>query len=177
MLALGADHVLLRQGTVLNPHYQSMGLFGSEYWTYTLPRRVGRHQAQRMTSDCLPIGAAEAVTHGLADAALPGDPTAFDAAVAEYAHRLAGRDGHSAAVCEKQQRRESDERRKPLEAYRAEELAEMSRDLFTDRNGFAAARHAFVTKQNPSFTPHRLARHRPPAGPRTPAAAGQAAVA
>jgi putative two-component system hydrogenase maturation factor HypX/HoxX len=174
MLALGADHVLLRQGTVLNPHYQSMGLFGSEYWTHTLPRRVGRYQAERMTSDCLPIGAAEAVTHGLADAALPRDPTAFDAAVAEYAHRLAGRDGHTAAVSEKQQQRESDERRKPLEAYRAEELAEMSRDLFADRNGFAAARRAFVTKQNPSSTPHRIARHRLPAGPRTPAPADQA---
>jgi Antibiotic biosynthesis monooxygenase len=45
-------------------------------------------------------------------------------------------------------------RRKPLEAYRAEELAEMSRDLFTDRNGFAGARRAFVTKRNPSSTPH-----------------------
>ncbi|HEY7100235.1 MAG TPA: hydrogenase maturation protein [Mycobacteriales bacterium] len=174
MLALGADHVLLRQGTVLNPHYQSIGLFGSEYWTYTLPRRVGRYQAGRLTSDCLPIGAADAVTYGLADAALPRDPAAFDAAVAEYAHRLAGRDDHSAAVSRKRQQRESDERRKPLEAYRAEELAEMSRDLFADRNGFAAARRAFVTKRSPSSTPHRIALHRPAADPRTTAPADQA---
>jgi putative two-component system hydrogenase maturation factor HypX/HoxX len=177
MLALGADHVLLRQGTVLNPHYRSMGLFGSEYWTYALPRRVGRYQAERLTLDCLPIGAAEAVSQGLADAALPRDPSAFDAAVAEYAHRLAGRDSHSAAVYGKRQQRESDERRKPLEAYRAEELAEMSRDLFTDRHGFAAARRAFVTKQSPSSTPHRIARHRQPTGRRTAARADQAAVA
>jgi putative two-component system hydrogenase maturation factor HypX/HoxX len=154
-----------------------MGLFGSEYWTYTLPRRVGRYQAERLTSDCLPIGSAEAVSYGLADAALPRDPAAFDAAVAEYAHRLAGRDGHSAAVDQKRQQRESDERRKPLEAYRAEELAEMSRDLFADRNGFAAARRAFVTKQKPSFTPHRIALHRPAAGPRTPTPAGEVAAA
>jgi putative two-component system hydrogenase maturation factor HypX/HoxX len=177
MLALGADHVLLRQGTVLNPHYQSMGLFGSEYWTYSLPRRVGRYQAERLTSDCLPIGTPEAVSYGLADAALPRDLTAFDAAVAEYAYRLADRDGHSAAADRKRRRRESDERRKPLEAYRAEELAEMSRDLFTDRNGFAAARRAFVTKQAPGSTPHRIARHRPAADPRTATPTGQAAVA
>jgi putative two-component system hydrogenase maturation factor HypX/HoxX len=163
MLALGADHVLVRQGAVLNPHYQSMGLFGSEYWTYALPRRVGRHQAERLTTECLPIDAAEAVTQGLADAALPRDPLAFDAAVTEFAHRLAGRDGHS-ALERKRQLRESDERRKPLEAHRAEELAEMSRDLFTDRNGFAAARHAFVTKQKPRSTPCRIALHRPAAG-------------
>ena len=42
MLALGADRVVLRDGVVLNPHYRTMGLFGSEYWTYVLPRRIGR---------------------------------------------------------------------------------------------------------------------------------------
>ena len=41
MLALAADHVWCRAGAVLNPHYRLMGLHGSEYWTYTLPRRVG----------------------------------------------------------------------------------------------------------------------------------------
>ena len=33
----------------------------------------------------------------------------------------------------------------------------MSRDIFDDRHGFAAARHAFVTKQPPAATPARLA--------------------
>ena len=37
----------------------------------------------------------------------------------------------------------------------------MSRDIFDDRNGFAAARHAFVTKQKPASTPTRIALHRP----------------
>ena len=37
----------------------------------------------------------------------------------------------------------------------------MSRDIFDDRNGFTAARRAFVTKQKPEATPARLARHRP----------------
>ena len=45
MLALGADHVMLRDGVVLNPHYATMGLYGSEYWTYVLPRRVGDDEA------------------------------------------------------------------------------------------------------------------------------------
>jgi putative two-component system hydrogenase maturation factor HypX/HoxX len=31
--------------------------------------------------------------------------------------------------------------------YRTEELATMSRDIFDDRLGFAAARHAFVMKR------------------------------
>ena len=45
MLALAADEVWCRSGAVLNPHYRLMGLHGSEYWTYTLPRRVGEEQA------------------------------------------------------------------------------------------------------------------------------------
>lgn len=39
MLALAADEVWCRSGAVLNPHYRLMGLYGSEYWTLTLPRR------------------------------------------------------------------------------------------------------------------------------------------
>ena len=46
MLALGADRVVLRAAAVLNPHYRSMGLYGSEYWTYVLPRRVGAQYGQ-----------------------------------------------------------------------------------------------------------------------------------
>ena len=50
MLALGADRVVLRDGVVLNPHYRTMGLFGSEYWTYVLPRRVGEDTARSLTT-------------------------------------------------------------------------------------------------------------------------------
>ncbi len=45
-LALAADLVWTRPGVVLNPHYQAMGgLYGSEYWTYLLPQRVGARRA------------------------------------------------------------------------------------------------------------------------------------
>jgi enoyl-CoA hydratase/carnithine racemase len=38
--AVAADHVVARKDVVLNPYYQHMGgLYGSEYWTYLLPRR------------------------------------------------------------------------------------------------------------------------------------------
>ena len=41
-LALAADYVVAREDVVLNPYYGHMGgLYGSEYWTYLLPRRVG----------------------------------------------------------------------------------------------------------------------------------------
>ena len=89
MLALGADQVILREVVVLNPHYGTMGLFGSEYWTYVLPRRVGRFTAQSLTDACLPIGPAEALRVGLADAVLPGSPADFAEAVLAEATHLA----------------------------------------------------------------------------------------
>ena len=49
MLALAADEVWCRSGAVLNPHYRLMGLHGSEYWTYTLPRRVGAEKAAELS--------------------------------------------------------------------------------------------------------------------------------
>ena len=49
-LALAADYVVAREDIVLNPYYGHMGgLYGSEYWTYLLPRRVGAAMATRLT--------------------------------------------------------------------------------------------------------------------------------
>jgi putative two-component system hydrogenase maturation factor HypX/HoxX len=160
MLALGADLVIVRDGVVLNPHYGTMGLFGSEYWTYVLPRRVGRAEAAALTDACLPIGAAQAVGIGLADDVRPGPPAAFEVAVVDDALRLAQRVDYRRLLARKQAARAADESRKPLDAYRAEELAEMSRDIFDDRHGFSDARRAFVTKRKPASTPTRIAAHR-----------------
>jgi len=146
MLALGADRVVLRDSVVLNPHYASMGLRGSEYWTYVLPRRVGELTARSLTDDCLPIGAAEAVRIGLADMALPGDPVGFELAVLHYAADLAAAADYPLRLTAKRARRAVDERRKPLSAYRRAELADMAEDIFDDRHGFARARSTFITK-------------------------------
>jgi putative two-component system hydrogenase maturation factor HypX/HoxX len=160
ILALGADQVVARDGVVLNPHYRTMGLYGSEYWTYVLPRRVGLAAALDLTGECLPIGAAAASSLGLVDAVYAGPPAAFDDRVLAHAHELAATADRRRLLDGKRAARAADEQRKPLDAHRAEELAEMSRDIFDDRHGFASARRAFVTKQKPDATPPRLARHR-----------------
>jgi putative two-component system hydrogenase maturation factor HypX/HoxX len=152
MLALGADRVLLRDGVILNPHYRTMGLYGSEYWTYTLPRRVGDAEARRLTQECLPVGAREAARIGLADGVLPGSWDGFAGAVLEHASALADRADYPQLLRAKQGRLAGDEGRRPLDTYRVRELAQMSRDLFDDRHGFAAARRAFITKRPASGT-------------------------
>ncbi|MEO3868266.1 enoyl-CoA hydratase-related protein [Nonomuraea sp. B12E4] len=172
MMGLGADQVIVRDGVVLNPHYRTMGLFGSEYWTYVLPRRVGAEQARRLTQEALPIGAVQAVELGLADKVLGGVRLDFERRVLEYAERLAVDPGYDRMLSGRRQVREVDERRKPLDAFRAEELAEMSRDMFEDRHEFRAARRAFVRKAKAGATPEHLARHRELSGASAPAGAG-----
>jgi putative two-component system hydrogenase maturation factor HypX/HoxX len=137
-----------------------MGLFGSELWTYALPRRVGAEQAARLTQEALPIGALDAVELGLADKVVAGTRPEFERAVLEYAEKLAVDPNYERLLAAKRAAREADERRKPLDAYRVEELAEMSRDMFDDRCGFRAARENFVLKRKAEVTPEHLAVHR-----------------
>ncbi len=146
MLALGADRVVLRESVVLNPHYRTMGLHGSEYWTYVLPRRVGEFTARSLAAHCLPIGAAEAGRIGLADTVLSGGPAEFERAALRHAVRLAHADDHPRLLAEKRAARVADEQRKALRAYRRAELVAMSEDIFGDRHGFARARSSFIMK-------------------------------
>jgi putative two-component system hydrogenase maturation factor HypX/HoxX len=152
MLGLGADVVAARSGIVLNPYYD-IGLYGSELHTYTLPRRVGAEPAQRLVDDRLPLGAEQARSLGLVDEIGPRHPDAYAGWLTELAER------HAVAATARATRSAKAKRLAaepvPLDAYEAQELAEMSLDLFTDRSGFTAARRAFVTKA--PRTPERLA--------------------
>ena len=89
--ALAADYVVAREDVVLNPYYQHMGgLYGSEYWTYLLPRRIGHELTEELTSAPFePIGTREAVEIGLLDDAFGADVEQFRAHVSELARDLA----------------------------------------------------------------------------------------
>jgi putative two-component system hydrogenase maturation factor HypX/HoxX len=160
MLALAADQVWCRDGAVLNPHYQLMGLHGSEYWTYTLPRRVGAAEATRLTEACLPVSPAAALRTGLIDQVITGDPASFRAQVAALAEQLAASPGYPARVAAKTRRLAADGKHRPLAAYRAAELAIMHRNFTDPREPYPDLRRAFVYKEKPLRTPPHLARHR-----------------
>ncbi len=150
MLALAADRVYAMSGVVLNPHYRSMGeLYGSEYWTYLLPRRVGQAKALELTQACEPIGAKAAVEMGFLDDAFGDDVAAFEAEVAMRATRLAKDPNLWAELRKKHERRISDEAIKPLAAYRAEELERMRLNFFGPDPAYHDARRRFVFKGNP----------------------------
>lgn len=154
-LALAADHVWARRGVVLNPHYKGMGnLYGSEYWTYLLPRRCGPERAGAVTQARLPMGTAEALRLGLIDEAF----TEFDATVRARAAALSA--DTAAFLAEKAARRAADEAVKPLESYRAEELEKMRLNFFGFDPSYHVARYSFVHKRPKSRTPLFLAGHR-----------------
>jgi putative two-component system hydrogenase maturation factor HypX/HoxX len=157
MLALAADEVWCRAGAVLNPHYRLMGLPGSEFWTYTLPRRVGAEAAARLTERALPVGADAAQRLGLVDQVIACPPGEFADQVAERAAALARHRGTGPRIAEKKAALERAQREKPLAEYRAEELARM-RAVFDDPDApYHALRRAFVRKERPGCTPEHLA--------------------
>ena len=160
MLALAADQVWCRAGAVLNPHYRLMGLHGSEYWTYTLPHRVGAEQAARLTGECLPVSPSSALRCGLVDQVIGGGAATYRAQVATLAGNLARSPGYPRRLAAKAQQLTAAAITQPLEAYRRAELAMMSRNFSGPDEPYARLRHAFVYKHKPTRTPPHLSHHR-----------------
>jgi putative two-component system hydrogenase maturation factor HypX/HoxX len=157
MLALAADEVWCRSGAVLNPHYRLMGLHGSEYWTYTLPRRVGAEQAARLTEACLPVSPASALRCCLVDGVIEGGADRYREQVIARAERLAHSPHYPQLLAAKERQLAAATADRPLAAYRQAELAAMSRNFFDPGEPYARLRRAFVYKHKPTRTPPHLA--------------------
>ena len=160
-LALAADQVWAHGGVVLNPHYKNMGnLYGSEYWTYLLPRRLGEAGAKDLMAQRLPLLASEALRMGLIDHNDEGSREGFEERCLQRALALARSYNESGELEAKQNRREQDEAHRPLAHYREQELARMHRNFYGFDPSYHVARHHFVHKQPHAWTPRHLAVHR-----------------
>ncbi|MDA8259158.1 MAG: enoyl-CoA hydratase-related protein [Betaproteobacteria bacterium] len=160
-LARAADLVWARDGVLQNPHYKNMGnLYGSEYWTYLLPRRVGEEGARDIMRNRQPLTAQRAVEIGFSDACLAGEPQAFRIDVARRAAEIAAAPDLEDRLAAKRETRARDEAAKPLAAYREEELSHMRRNFYGFDPSYHVARHHFVRKSLASWTSRHLARHR-----------------
>ena len=123
------------------------GLYGSEYWTYVLPR-PDRPRADRGAD----LGAVRAdrtrraVEIGLLDDAFGADVEQFRAHVSDLARDLAAGPHLSTLLAAKRRARRVDEQVKPLSTYRTEELAKSHECFFGDDRSYHDARHRFVHK-------------------------------
>jgi len=160
-LAFACDRVWARAGVILNPHYKNMGnLYGSEYWTYTLPRRVRQGEPRAVMENRLPVGGAQAARLGLVDRLLDAGRERFLAQVLVEARALVEAADFDTLIAAKRARRAADEAQRPLAAYRDEELANMRRNFYGFDPSYHYARAHFVGKVPHAWTPLHLARHR-----------------
>ncbi|UJR10243.1 hypothetical protein I4U23_014454 [Adineta vaga] len=68
MMSLVGDFIFIQENSIINPHYKTMGLYGSEYWTFNLPSRLGSiSQAKSFVNHLVPLNSQQAVTSGFAD--------------------------------------------------------------------------------------------------------------
>ncbi|WP_130911573.1 hydrogenase maturation protein [Pseudomonas sp. Sample_9] len=151
MLALAADIVFARADIVLNPHYKSMGLYGSEYWTYSLPRAVGPALAEQLTQACLPVSAIEAWQLGMVQEIGPRCPDEFSLWLLQRANSVLS-DPTYAPVRERKSRIDQ----ALIHRCREAELEQMQQDMLHDRNRFADRCEHFVYKRRVCGTPARL---------------------
>lgn len=151
MLALAADIVFARAGVVLNPHYKSMGLYGSEYWTYSLPRAVGSEIAHKLTQECLPISAIQAQQWGMVQDIGPRCPNEFSAWLLQAAQGALSDEKYAA-----QRARKANIDPEHMDRCRQNELAQMEMDMVHNRQQFAEKCRNFVFKRKACQTPQRL---------------------
>lgn len=163
MALMATDKVWVREGAVFNPHYKTMGLYGSEYWTYLLPKRVGPVKALELTETPLPLGMKKAKAIGYIDEILPDTYEEYHAKLREKAEALAASPDYDRLLAEKRDHRLKDEKAKPLASYRANELQHMKMNFagkfYGGEVNYHEARYNFVHKVRPKETAAYLAKH------------------
>jgi len=145
-LSLAADKVIARNGIVLNPHTKDMGLYGSEYWTYLLPKRIGYKKTERFTEDCLPWGVSVAKEIGLIDDFYGETNSEFINYVKQQAQDILKLPYFEKLLKAKYFQRKKDERNKSLASYRKEELEKMHKNFFDNDLDYNYKRFCFVHK-------------------------------
>ena len=145
---------LAREDVVLNPYYRHMGgLYGSEYWTYLLPRRVGaRHEppgSPRRRSSRSGRAARSRSVCSTPPSAPP--PTASAPTCAD--RRAARPQRRAAQLDDKRLTRARDERTSRSPPTAPTELARSHQCFFGPDRSYHEARHRFVHKLGASSAP------------------------
>ena len=162
-LSLSADKIIAKDSVVLNPHYRNMGnLFGSEFWTYLLPRRLSQRESDQLIHRRLPMSAKRGKIIGLIDDVISGDHDSFWSEVHQYAQSINNSQSLSTLLDKKSKKLESDNLQKPIDSYRAMEMEKMVLNFYGFDPSYHVARYNFIRKRPISWTPLYLAKHRSP---------------
>ena len=152
-LALACDYTVAREGIVINPHYKTLGLSGSEYHTYTLEKRVGEEKAKELLDGCLPVSANRAFELGMVDEVFK-DENYFES-LNEFAQNLLeDEDKYSDFLYEKEDRLSQNAYK--IEQKKEQELKIMYSEFWDKESSFHKLRYNFVYKVCSIETPQRL---------------------
>lgn len=147
-MALACDYVVAKKGVVLNPHYKTLGLSGSEYHTYTLAKRVNKELYLKLLDEALPISVEYAKKISMIDKVFSHE---------NYYEELDKfcKDIYSEEfIWDKQDRLELE--RDKMEICKQNELQKMYREFWDEKSEFHTLRAEFVYKKCPNKTPLRL---------------------
>ena len=147
-LGLACDFVVACEGIVLNPHYKSLGLTGSEYHTYSLPKRVGEVEAQKLLDESLPISVEYAQKIEMVDEVFSHN------SYYKELHQFARDRFDEEFIWDKQEYLE--ENKKWIEELNERELHIMYPEFWDKDSSFHKLRADFVYKRCPLKTPKRL---------------------
>ena len=142
-----------KENTVLNPHYKTMGLSGSEYHTYSLPKRVGQKKADELLKNCLPLSTQKAKKIGMIDEVF--SHTDYFDSLRSYATSLIDdEDKYNDFIYDKEDYLE--ENKEYINDCKENEIKIMYPEFWEETSLFHKLRYDFVYKNSSSETPKRL---------------------
>ena len=152
-LAIACDYAIGKENVVLNPHYKTLGLSGSEYHTYSLPKRVGEQKAKELLENCLPLSIQKAKKIGLVDEVFSSEEY-FDTLRA-YAQSLVKDENiYEDFIWDKQEYLEKN--KNSINLCKENELKIMHPEFWDKNSTFHKLRYDFVHKICSKYTPKRL---------------------
>ncbi|KAK3099423.1 hypothetical protein FSP39_004107 [Pinctada imbricata] len=126
MMAAACDVVISHPGVLLTPSYSAMGLFGSEYWTYFFPQRVGMTRADTLVNETSPLLAPTAQEYGLVDYVIGGNKRDFQRLVPDFVKNFSETDKLEKIIKSKKELRDEDWFSR-LHLHRQYELSKMKK--------------------------------------------------
>jgi len=151
-LATACDYVVGQRGRVLNPHYKTLGLSGSEYHTYSLTKRVGLEKAKELLEECLPISIDEAFNIKLIDKVF--EVKNYKQELEYFVDGLLDDEVYDEFLWIKEEFLE--ENAEFINSCKEDELKNMYPEFWDKTSLFHTLRYEFVYKICPTATPNRL---------------------
>lgn len=152
-LGLACDYAISSENTIFNPHYKTLGLSGSEYHTFILPKRVGQTKSKELLENCLPINANYAKKINMIDEVYPFED--YQKKLEIFCENLLKNEDTFEEFIDR--KKDFLEQELPLmEECKEKELQIMYDEFWQKSSSFHTLRYDFVHKIKPINTPKRL---------------------